>query len=49
MTLLEATVLALQNKLLITEKFDKEEAEKFAKKYFKNFIGWYIYKTTSVR
>ena len=111
MTLLDATVLALQNKLPLIEKFDKEEAdelaaygfyyvdvykvcmdtysgkrlylaqnnpyvgkwqnaktyewqfapegamefdtkeeaEKFAKKYFKNFTGWYIYKTTSVR
>lgn len=25
---------------------DKEEAEKFAKKWFKNFNGWYIYTTS---
>lgn len=31
-------------------EFDtEEEAEKFARKYFKNFIGWYIYKTIGYR
>lgn len=31
-------------------EFDtEEEAEKFARKYFKNFTGWYIYKTIGYR
>ena len=28
---------------------DKEEAEEFARKYFKHFDGWYIYETFAYR